>query len=279
MPYTKIEQEDELKIIQDNYINFLSFNQLQKKYHISANRLTKIFSKYGVEIKKNIHKGKYNFNRNFFYQDSAELAYFLGLVSSDGFVQTSANVIGIELKQSDKKILEDISKAMEYNRPILNFERKERGSGYFSKFILENKEIKQLLIDKYGIIPNKSNKNFCFNFYNLNKKYWKDYIRGYFDGDGSIKKTGRYITFQIDCTSLKMLLSIEQALKEYDNDINLSITKREPNFKKEEKIQSKMPIFRLYGYGEMAIKVFKIIYKDANLYLQRKYDRYIEYMK
>ena len=72
-----------------------------------------------------------------------------------------------------------------------------------------------------------------------------------------------------------MLLSIEQALKEYDNDINLSITKREPNFKKEER----MPIFRLYGYGEMAIKVFKIIYKDANLYLQRKYDRYIEYMK
>lgn len=76
-----------------------------------------------------------------------------------------------------------------------------------------------------------------------------------------------------------MLLSIEQALKEYDNDINLSITKREPNFKKEERIQSRMPIFRLYGYGEMAAKVFKIIYKDADLYLQRKYDRYIEYMK
>lgn len=279
MPYTKISKEDELNMIQDHYSNRLSFNQLQKKYHISANRAVKIFAKYGLEIEKNIHKGKYSFNRDFFYQDSAELAYFLGLLSSDGYIQTSANVIGIELKQSDKKILEDIAQAMKYNRPIRDSERKERGNGYFSKFILENKEIKQLLIDKYNIIPNKTINNFCFNFSNLDKKYWKDYIRGYFDGDGSIKMTGKSITFQIDSTSIKMLLAIEKALRVYDDSIHLSISERKRNIQKQEKIHSKLPLYRLYGYGDTAKKVFDIIYTDATIYLQRKYDRYIEYMK
>ena len=189
-------------------------------------------------------------------------------------------MIGIEIKQSDRKVLEDIREAMKYTRPIIDFERKERGNGVFSKFILENKEIKELLINKYNIIPRKSSKDFCFNFSNLNKEFWKDYIRGYFDGDGCIKITGVSLTFQIDCTSLKMLLAIEKALKEIDNSIYLSISRREPQDKiTEDGINSKLPLFRLYGYGDNAKKVFDVIYKDADIYLQRKYDRYLQYMK
>ena len=280
MPYTKISENDELNMIKDNYENRLSFNQLQKKYHVSAQRITKIFAKYGLAVQKNIHKGKYSFNRNFFFQENANLAYFLGWVSSDGYIQTNSNAIGIEIKQSDRKVLEDIREAMEYTRPIIDFERKERGNGAFSKFILENKEIKELLINKYNIIPRKSSKDFCFNFSNLNKEFWKDYIRGYFDGDGCIKITGVSLTFQIDCTSLKMLLAIEKALKEIDNSIYLSITRRDPQERNiKDNINSKLPLFRLYGYGDNAKKVFDIIYKDADIYLQRKYDRYLQYMK
>lgn len=280
MPYTKISENDELNMIKDNYENRLSFNQLQKKYHVSAQRITKIFAKYGLVVQKNIHKGKYSFDRNFFFQENAHLAYFLGWVSSDGYIQTNSNVIGIEIKQSDRKVLEDIREAMKYTRPIIDFERKERGNGVFSKFILENKEIKELLINKYNIIPRKSSKDFCFNFSNLNKEFWKDYIRGYFDGDGCIKITGVSLTFQIDCTSLKMLLAIEKALKEIDNSIYLSITRRDPQERNtKDNINSKLPLFRLYGYGGNAKKVFDIIYKDADIYLQRKYDRYLQYMK
>ena len=280
MPYTKISEKDELNMIRDNYENRVSFNQLQKKYHVSAQRITKIFNKYGLEVKKNIHKGKYSFNRNFFLQDSANLAYFLGWISSDGYIQTNTNVIGIEIKQSDKKVLEDICLAMEYTRPIIDFTRKERGNGFFSKFILENKEIKDLLINKYNIIPKKTFDNsFCFNFQNLDKKFWKDYIRGYFDGDGCIKKTGKVLTFQIDSTSIKMLLAIENILKELDNSIHFSFAKQEPNLNKNEKIKSILPLFRLYSYGSNATKIFDIIYKDAELFLQRKYDRYVQYTK
>lgn len=282
MPYTIISEIDEINMIKDNYENRLSFNQLQKKYHVSAKRAVKIFAKYGLEVQKNIHTGKYSFNRDFFFQDSAELAYFLGWVSSDGYIQTNTNVIGIEVKQSDKKILEDLCNVMGYTRPILDIERKERGNGFFSKFILENKEIKELLINKYNIIPQKSSNKFCFNFQNLDKKFWKDYIRGYFDGDGSIKITGKSLTFQIDCTSIKMLLAIEEAFKRIDNNTHFSITMRQPESESEKlnsEIKHKNPLFRLYGYGEDAKRAFNIIYKDAELFLQRKYDRYIQYMK
>lgn len=283
MPYTYFTTEDELAMIQDNYQNDISLNRLQKKYHTSATRIAKIFKKYGLEIRKNIHLGKYSFNKDFFKNENEDLAYFLGWVSSDGFIATNSNVIGIELQASDKLILENLSQAMEYTRPILDLDRPDRGHGHFCKFILENREIKQLLINKYGIIPNKSNNiNFCFDFNNLSKQFWKDYIRGYFDGDGSIKMTGKYLTFQIDCTSVKMLLAIENALKELDSSIKLSIV--ESALDPEKKINSdlahcKMPVFRLYCYGINAEKVYKILYNDAHLYLKRKYDRYIEYMK
>ena len=45
MPYTRISENDELNMIRDNYENRLSFNQIQKKYHVSAQRITKIFAK------------------------------------------------------------------------------------------------------------------------------------------------------------------------------------------------------------------------------------------
>ena len=280
MPYTEISEDDELNMIKDNYENGLSFNQIKKKYHVSTERINKIFAKYGVETKKNIHKGKYSFNRDFFFQESEDLAYFLGWVSSDGFVQSGANVIEIEIKNSDRQVLEDMRNAMQYTRPLLDI---ERGNGHFCKFVLENKEIKQLLIDKYGIIPNKtSDLSFCFKFSNLSKEFWKDYIRGYFDGDGSIKMTKSYLTFQVDCTSLKMLLAIEDALKQLDDTIELSITKRLPPSEEKNKslkIQHRMILFRLYCYGKNAEKVFKLLYDDANIYLERKHERYLQYMK
>lgn len=281
MPYTVITPEQELEMIRDNYERDLSSNLIQKKYHVSASRLSKIFSKHGVSIRKNIHKGKYSFDKNFFYEQSQNLAYFLGWMSSDGWVQEKTNCMGIELQQSDKKILEDISSAMNYNRPLHLFDREDRGQGKFCRFIIENAEIKKMLVEKYGIIPQKTTKDFCFNFQNLDKKFWKDYIRGYFDGDGCIKKSTS-LTFQIGCASLKMTLALQQAIRELDSSISLSIEEREPYSEeknKNYKIKHLRSIYRLYCYGENAKKVFNLIYQDAEIYLERKHDKYLQYVK
>lgn len=281
MPYTVITTEQELEMIRDNYERDLSSNFIQKKYHVSASRLSKIFSKYGVSIRKNIHKGKYSFDKSFFYEQSQNLAYFLGWMSSDGWIQEKTNCMGIELQQSDKKILEDISVAMNYNRPLRLFDREDRGQGKFCRFTIENAEIKKLLVEKYGIIPQKTTKDFCFNFQNLDKKFWKDYIRGYFDGDGCIKK-GTSLTFQIDCASLKMILALQQVIRELDSSISLSIAEKEPYSEEENKnykIKHLHSIYRLYCYGENAKKVFNLIYQDAEIYLERKHDKYLQYVK
>lgn len=280
MPYTVITPEQELEMIKDNYENDLSSNIIQKKYHVSAGRLAKIFGKYGLEIRKNLHRGKYTFDKNFFYEDSQNLAYYLGWMSSDGFVQETTNLTGIEIQQGDIKVLEDIAKAMKYTRPIFSYERKERGNGKFCRFLLENAEVKKILVEKYGIIPQKTYKNFCFNFQNLSKSFWKDYIRGYFDGDGSISKTTS-LRFQIDGASLKMILALQQAIQELDPTIKLAITRRDcspEGIDNKRAIKHILPIFRLYCYGENAKKVFELMYKDAEIYLERKHDKYLQYV-
>lgn len=46
------------------------------------------------------------------------------------------------------------------------------------------------LINKYGILPNKTNdKNFKFPFEFIPKELHRHFIRGFMDGDGSINKS------------------------------------------------------------------------------------------
>lgn len=285
MPAKKeLTEEQELAIINDNLENYLSLNRIHQKYNISDKRIKQIFHKYGLNPIKNIHKGKYSFDTDFFKQDSEFLAYFLGWMCSDGFIQNNTNLIAIEIKQSDGEILEEIKKSMNYDRPISYFSR-EKGNGKFAKLTLENKYVKQLLINKYGIVPNKSSLiDFCFKIENLSKIYWKDFIRGYFDGDGSIKKTKESLTFQIDSTSLKQIYSLKEKIEElvfdeFKEKISLSISISHKKGDKNSGFKHNYNIYRLYCYGKKAEKVFFILYNKSNIYLKRKYDRYKNYVK
>ena len=67
------------------------------------------------------------------------------------------------------------------------------------------------LINKYKILPNKTRDiDFEFPFNTIPKKYHRDFIRGFMDGDGSINKTELRFVF----TSKKFMNQIIAILKE-----------------------------------------------------------------
>lgn len=70
------------------------------------------------------------------------------------------------------------------------------------KITLNSKRISNDLIDK-GILPNKS---LILQPPNISKEFYKPFILGYFDGDGSISKTSQYNNYSISIQGTKEIL-------------------------------------------------------------------------
>ena len=54
------------------------------------------------------------------------MAYVMGLIASDGLVNSKDNMIRIELKSDDKEILEKINSIIENERPIKTYYRLDK---------------------------------------------------------------------------------------------------------------------------------------------------------
>ena len=96
-----------------------------------------------------------------------------------------------------------------------------------------------------------------------------DFIRGYFDGNGSTVNAGGSIRWQLDSPSEDMANKICYFLKE--NSISATIEKLP---------KVNITIYRVYAYNKTnAKKIFDFLYKGKTIFLQRKKDRFISLMK
>lgn len=123
-------------------------------------------------------------------------------------------------------------------------------------------------LENLGVVRNKSLE---LKFPNIDKNLYSHYLRGYFDGDGSVyqyiknennkKITLTFTSTEQFCKRLKEIVENQLGIYcgIYDASCHNGITK----------------VASLSGIS--AVKLLNWMYKDADLYLQRKYDRYIKY--
>lgn len=119
----------------------------------------------------------YNINESYFRDiDDNHKAYWLGFIAADGNIYKHR--LGIELQQRDEDHLKNFLKDIESERPLYYRERNNCKS--VSLYI--NNEIFTDNLIAQGIIPRKTS---ILKFPdNLDEKYYGDFIRGFFDGDG-----------------------------------------------------------------------------------------------
>ena len=128
---------------------------------------------------------RYYVNEHFFDKvDSEEVAYVLGWFYSDGCVD-NAGKMRIQIQKDDEKILYKIRELMEYNGPFYEVpppkkypHRKAQVTLCINRKVLTDKLI------ALGCIPNKS-LNLDFPTF-ISDDMLPHFIRGVFDGDGSI---------------------------------------------------------------------------------------------
>lgn len=166
----------EIEYVLSNYNSKTSVN-LAEELNVSKSYITKIWSQNDLQGKQT---RKYYLNENYFNTiDTNDKAYILGVIASDGCVYERENHIGMlsfKFHIREKDIINILIKYMEleYKEYVL----KDR----ISLQINSDKIVSDL--KKYNITTRKT---WTYSPYMLeNDSLMWAYIRGYFDGDGSI---------------------------------------------------------------------------------------------
>ena len=166
------------------------------------------------------------------------------------------NSIKIALASVDKSFLEKIKLELQSNAPISDFEDK---NGFkHSEFRFSSAKIKQRLAD-FGIIPNKTYESFFPQ--NIPNEYLIDFIRGYFDGDGSVSTAGQSLRFQICGYNKTTLENFINFFYEKYAIPKVNVYKRNNTY--------------YFQYSTSSTKkIFDFLYYKDCFYLPRKYDKY-----
>jgi len=205
-------------------------------------------------------------NKNYIYDTETYTSpnkksyYLLGLIASDGTIDG----YHIQIHSKDHSLLKKVRNSLVPNKPLYSDKRNDvKWLKISSKEILD-------FVKKSGITENKS-LTLEMNNNILEDKNFNHFVRGYFDGDGTVgisRKTNgtsdKYyynISARFASGSDKMLKQISKYLNEHYNINQNSVTGKK--------------YYRLQYRGKSAEKLYNVIYKDCDkLYLERKYNRY-----
>lgn len=234
-----------------------------KKYGVTHKFVSRVLDTYGI---KRVGNGQrtYKVNEHYFDEiDTPEKAYILGFLDADGCNFMPKTTISMSLQEGDKEILERINKEIENEHPLrfIDYTNKhDFGYTYQNQYcllIFSAYMCKQL--ESLGMVPRKT--------YSLEYPIWlredlhSHFVRGYFDGNGSVRKN------TVSITSTKKFCStlFDVVLKFFpDIKANLKPAKKGNDF-----------TGVIDFYGENSKLIADWMYKDSNIHLQRKYDKYL----
>lgn len=210
-------------------------------------------------------------NESFFSDWSPEMAYVLGIIYTDGNLYTirmkhaagkSIKLIrSINVSQKDPEILRKILMLMNSNVKIL---QKRDGIYYFH--IYSTKIYEDLI--SLGLSPAKSR---IVKFPEVPPEYAKHFIRGCWDGDGSVffeKRRPHYLKADFVSGSRKFIKSMVDYLKKS------GLPERTIY-----KTKGSRPSYHIKYSGSQCKKLYHFFYDNVpeSLYLKRKYSRFKEF--
>ena len=133
------------------------------------------------------HKG-YKINDKFFKNWSKEMAYVLGIIYTDGnlFHDPVRKMYRISISQKDRELLDKVLKLMDCNY-ILRYKKQRGIAGHLYLIDLQQKDMFHDLLE-LGLTSNKS---LNMTFPGVPPQCTRHFIRGCWDGDGSVFVTGR----------------------------------------------------------------------------------------
>ena len=255
----------------------LSPEEIGKIYNKKRYQINYILDKLKITRTVSEVQRKYVLDEHFFDEiDTPNKAYILGFLYADGCNSKTTNTITLGLNIKDKDILEKIQNAIGTNRPLQESIYVKNTPHNSEKFVERHMVILSLsskymsdTVEKWGLIPRKTFDLVFPDF--LAEDLYSHLIRGYLDGDGwvSLRTTNEKHPRQRlgvgMMSSMNFCLGMQKYLKEKQN-INFNVI--HPSGANE-----KNGVIRSSSKKETK-KFMDFIYKDAELYMERKYNNF-----
>ena len=214
---------------------------------------------------------KYSVNEDFFKVINTEQkAYVLGFICADGHV--ASDRISICSAAKDVDILYDIRKSMDSNHPIKPYKSKnpynKSNRPILDMYVLTINSVRLCtFLFNIGLTSNKSS-NLTSKVIKYVPKYLiRDFLRGYFDGDGNVMFGKRYNSgykYNINvCGTEEFLNNSFQVYFPTTNKLYKDLYSRNCYVWK---ISSREKVYQFLKY----------LYENSSIHLQRKY---LEYRK
>ena len=192
--------------------------------------------------------------------DTEEKAYWLGFLYADGSVGSREHKIELGLAEQD---LKQIEKFRDFIGIMNKISYRPTTKSY--RYSFRSESCKKDLI-KQGCVPKKS---LILNFPTKDQvpqNLIRHFIRGYFDGDGWFTNTES--CFQIG------IIGTEDFIKGFLDNIEI-YNKENKIFNVHRENGAKRYVFSAYTD---VLNFLNWIYKDATIYLDRKYEHYLDFI-
>lgn len=248
---------DNLKKAAEMYFEGIPLLHIYNNTHIESRTLERYLKNNGYRLRNKLEQQKNNnLDENYFENiDTEEKAYWLGFLFADGSISIAegSQRITLELSNIDYDHLEKLKSSLKATHKI--YSRKNRE---ISSLQIASKKMTDDLIS-YGCIIDKTN----YGYIDLNKipnRLYNHFMRGFSDGDGYIDKK-RYRSI-ITVKSYDIVKALCEILEE--NNIAYNIIDEHTYYRIEIVVKDNF------------FKYLDFLYKDATIYLQRKYKIYLD---
>lgn len=233
------------------------------KYH---QPVYNFFKRMGWERNGKTGKRIYKVNESFFKNINTEKkAYILGFICADGHIEKDRLSIAVSVKDVD--ILKKIRNSLDSNHPIKEIKKTNPYKNSVRKELL----LVELMIGSVELVKPLFNMGLSTNkTYTLNggilkyvpKYLMRDFLRGYFDGDGNISFGRRYTSgykYNINiCGNENFLLKSYQTYFPSNNKLYKDL-------------YSKQCYIWKISKRDKVIKFMYYLYNNSSIFLDRKY--------
>lgn len=271
-PYNKLDEEEKKDIVKYYYqrkeLDFLGLSNLLR---VSERAISRVLLEANINTRR---KNRYTLDDNFFHSiENEESAYILGLLYADGFVGDE-HFNNVVLGLNDKELVEQVARIIGFTGEV----RKGKKGGFENSkesFILNfSSEIMANDLRILGLYPNKS---LSLEYLpHIDDSLFRHFIRGYFDGDGSIilskhtsyyKSNGKTKRYEYPSYTF-MLLGTNKFLINISNQINVN------HFRIRDTKTEEIKCLSVNAKCELKY-LFNYLYGESTIYLQRKYEKWL----
>lgn len=260
----------------DNIIDFyythpdIRTSEIGKHFKLVSRAMHDLFQERGIASQR---KNRYTLNESYFETiDCERKAYWLGYLYADGYVgDEHFNNIVFSQKYSDHAIIDEFIKDIDFSgnaRVVINSGGFIGEPGYvvnFSSIKMAN-DLRRL-----KMYPGKSTT--MSKLPPINESLMRHFIRGYFDGDGSISHTVKYVrkdgtVYYSDKMSIIGTLPFLQKISEFIPGDKRFVDSHTDSMK-----------YLYYWHKSDMILLFHFLYDDATVFLKRKHDKWLDVIR